>query len=115
MAKRFKFAGPKRGHFLRQWREHARLSQEQIGVAMGALGVVGLTKASISRTENGKTPYTQDVLEAFAEVVGCVPAELLARPPLDPEEIWALWDRLAAEDKPRAAAVLRAFIDKTSG
>jgi transcriptional regulator with XRE-family HTH domain len=69
MAKRFKFAGPKRGHFLRQWREHARLSQEQVGVAMGALGV-GLSKASISRIENEKTPYTQDVLEAFAEVVG---------------------------------------------
>jgi hypothetical protein len=67
--------------------------------------------ARVSRVENGITPYTQDVLETYARVLGCTVADLVSRPPSDPEGLWAIWDRLRAEDRRRAVVILRALVD----
>lgn len=109
MAKRFKFVGTYQPHFLRQWREYRGLSLEAMAEAITALDVIagGLTKATLSRVETGKTPYTRDTLEAYAVVCGCEPVELLGRPPADPEGIWTIWNRLHHGDRPRAIALLR--------
>jgi transcriptional regulator with XRE-family HTH domain len=105
MARRYKTGTPARRHFLRHWREHRGFSQDQLADA------IGISKASVSRVENGITPYTQDVVEAYARVLGCTVADLVSRPPSDPEGLWAIWDRLHADDKRRAVAVLRALVD----
>jgi transcriptional regulator with XRE-family HTH domain len=109
MAKRYKSGAPARPHFLRHWREHRGLSQDQVA------GAIGISKASVSRVENGITPYTQDVVEAYARLLRCTVADLVSRPPADPEGLWAIWDRLRAEDKPRAIAILRALVDANPG
>ena len=101
MAKRYKSGTPARNHFLRHWREHRGLSQDQVADA------IGISKASVSRVENGITPYTQDVLEAYARVLDCTVADLVSRPPSDPEGLWAIWERLRAEDRRRAVALPR--------
>jgi transcriptional regulator with XRE-family HTH domain len=105
MARRYKSRTPARNHFLRHWREHRGLSQDQVAEA------IGISKASVSRVENGITPYTQDVLETYARVLGCTVADLVSRPPSDPEGLWAIWDRLRAEDRRRAVVILRALVD----
>jgi transcriptional regulator with XRE-family HTH domain len=109
MAKRFKSGAPAQPHFLRYWREHRGLSQDQVADA------IGISKASVSRVENGITPYTQDVLESYARVLECTVADLVSRPPSDPEGLWAIWERLRAEDRPRAVAILRALADPNPG
>ena len=79
MAVRFKKNGPLDRTYLKQWREFRGLSQEALGEQMGK----GTSGASVSRVENGETPYTQDWLEAAAEVLGCTPADLISRDPRD--------------------------------
>jgi transcriptional regulator with XRE-family HTH domain len=105
MAKRYKTGEAARPHFLRHWREYRGLSQDKLAV------VIGVSKATVSRVESGITPYTQDVLEAYAQALEVHPADLLTRPPADPEGLWAIWDQLRPADRPTAAAVLRAFAD----
>jgi transcriptional regulator with XRE-family HTH domain len=72
--------------------------------------LLGCSKASISRYERCLLPYTQDVLEAWARAVNCEPAELLTRPPADPEGLWLIFDRIRREERHRAAQILRAFL-----
>jgi transcriptional regulator with XRE-family HTH domain len=81
---------PKQGRrrtFIRQWREHRGLTQEQLADRLET------SVASISRLESGTQPYTQDVLEALSEALGADPASLLMRNPNDPEAIWSIWDQ----------------------
>lgn len=80
MATRFKKQGPLNRTHLKQWREARKLSQDQLADLMGTSG------ASVSRVENGETPYTQDWLEAAADALGCTAADLISRDPRDPDE-----------------------------
>ncbi len=118
MAKRFRFVGNGyRPHFMRQWRDYRRLSLDAMSEAIVALTELngGLSKASLSRIETGKTPYTRDTLEAYAIVLGCEPVDLLSRPPTDPEGLWTIFSRLRDDDKARAAAMLRARFSSDRG
>jgi transcriptional regulator with XRE-family HTH domain len=105
MAKRYKSSAPAGVHFLRHWREYRGLNQDQVAAA------IGISKASVSRIENGITPYTQDTVEACARIFGCTVADLVSRPPTDGEGLWAIWERLRTDDKRRAVAILRALVD----
>ena len=62
----------RRHHFVRAWREHRGLTQQQLADKLGT------TKANISRIENLKQGYTQDFLEACAQVLRTTPAALIA-------------------------------------
>lgn len=62
-------------HFIKEWREHKSLTQNQVADR------VDKEQATVSRIENGKVPYTQETLEAFAHAFGCEPFELLRPPP----------------------------------
>lgn len=81
--------GPKKsvGHFIAEWRDHRGLKQDQLAERLQT------SKASISRIENGKQPYTQHFLEACAEALRTDPASLIMRNPLAPEAIWTIWDQ----------------------
>ncbi|WP_280950086.1 helix-turn-helix transcriptional regulator [Rhizobium sp. LC145] len=62
-------------HFIKQWREKRRMTQEELANA------VGMAVSGISILENGKSGYSQQTLEAIAAALGCTPADLISRPP----------------------------------
>ncbi|MEM1040870.1 MAG: helix-turn-helix transcriptional regulator [Pseudomonadota bacterium] len=74
--------GPKtlkqRRIFLREWREHRNLTQEQLADR------IGTTKASISRIENLARDPQLGFLEAAAEALNCTPSDILSRDPEQP-------------------------------
>jgi transcriptional regulator with XRE-family HTH domain len=77
----------RRRHFIRAWRVHRGLTQEQLADRLDT------TKANISRIENLRQGYTQDFLEACAEALRTDAASLIIRDPSEPEGIWSIWDQ----------------------
>lgn len=99
---------PQRRLFLKEWREHRNLTQEQLADR------IGISRVMISKIERGLNPYHQAFLETAAAALMCEPADLLVRDPSQPEPIWSIWDRIPPVEKPRAIAILRALTgDKT--
>lgn len=79
-----------------------------------------LSPAHMSRVETGLRQYTQEILEAYAEILGCTPADLISRPPRDParayRELIAELPGLERELTPDAVErVTRAVIPRRSG
>lgn len=91
--------------FVREWREHRHMTQEQLAER------VGITPASLSRIERGLQAYTRGSLEALAEALQCQPADLLTRNPEDPEAPWSIWDNLKPDQQKTAIRVLKALQD----
>jgi transcriptional regulator with XRE-family HTH domain len=84
-------------HYMRAWRQSYGLTLAQMAEAITRLrGRMGATKPTLSRIENGEREYRQDILEAYAEIIGCTPGDLLSRAPTDPDGVWQ------ALRKPRA-------------
>jgi transcriptional regulator with XRE-family HTH domain len=73
-------------HFLKQWREHRGYSQE------AAAERLGMDRSNLSKIENSKVPYSQELLEHAAEVYMCSVPDLLIRDPSQSEAIWSLWE-----------------------
>lgn len=91
--------------FIRAWRNYRNLTQEQLAERVDA------TSATISRLENGKQPYSQELLEAIADSLRCEVADLITRPPHKPkDELLTLLDTLDDERRAQAARILRALI-----
>jgi transcriptional regulator with XRE-family HTH domain len=90
--------------FLREWREHRGLTQDQLAERME------MSRPQISKIERGISQYSQGFLEAAAYALACDPADLLIRDPTSPGAIWSIWDQIPEQDKPRALQVLQAFI-----
>ena len=89
----------RRKTFIKEWREYRKLTQEQLAEA------IGKSPATISHLENGNVNYTQDNLEAIAEVLLCEPEDLLSRAPDGPVDIR---DYMAKADPDLRKAILRA-------
>lgn len=70
---RLKPDGPR--HFIRQWRAHRHLTQEQLAAR------IGVTHGAISQLERGLISYTQPMLEAIADALQCEASDLIGRPP----------------------------------
>lgn len=87
MARRFPPRARRRKTFIRAWREYRGLTQDQLAERLG------ISKAQLSRIENGIQPYSQDFLEACAEELRTDPASLLMRDPNDDEALWSIWDQ----------------------
>lgn len=62
--------------FVRAWREHRRLTQEQMA------GRLDMSRENYSKIENGKVPYNQDFLEMAALAMQCNASDLLERNPV---------------------------------
>jgi transcriptional regulator with XRE-family HTH domain len=99
--KRYKKPTPRNRIYMREWRENRGLTMDQ----MEAL--IGLSKGSLSRIESGKTPYYQDVIEVYADTLGCTPADLISRSPTDPEGVFQVWDEIRDDRKAEAIEVLK--------
>lgn len=60
-----------RRHFLKEWRKHRDLTQEQASERLD------IDRTTLGRVENGKIPYSQGLLEAAADAYMCEPWDLL--------------------------------------
>jgi len=88
--------------FIRQWREYRGLSQDRLVERMRE-HVVGFSKSTLSRLENSRQAYTQPILEALAECLGCGPADLIMRDPQS--QVWSIVDTLQALPADKQATV----------
>lgn len=90
-------------HFIREWRKHRGLTQEQLAER------IGIGRSYLTKIERGARRYDQPFLEAAAEALRCGPGDLITRDPTDPEGFWSIWERLKPPERIRAVAVLRAL------
>lgn len=86
--------------FLREWREHRSLTQEQ------AAERLNISRTLLSKIENAKSPYTQGLMEAAAEAYQCEVPDLIMRDPRSP--VWSIYDTLR-ELPPEAQVQLEAI------
>lgn len=79
--------------YLKEWRKHRGYTQDRLAE------MTSISKPYLSQLETGKRQYTQDLLELFAEALGCSPADLIIRDPEDASGIWSIWDQLPAAQR----------------
>lgn len=91
----------KRGHFIKEWRKHRGLTQDQLADR------IGMNRAYLSKIESGKRRYDQPFLEAAADVLRCEPADLIIRDPSDPDGIWSIWDQLKPVERSQVVEIAR--------
>lgn len=89
----------KQRHFIKEWRKHRGLNQEQLAERMG------VTQSFVSKIENGKQSPDLAFIEMAAEVLRCEPADLIMRDPTAPESIWSIWDQLKPEQRTQLVAI----------
>lgn len=106
MSVRFqKPGGERRRHFIREWRAHRGLTMDRLADRLD------ISKATLSRIESGKQPYTQDTLEALADALSCEPADLIMRDPTASGAIWSLWEKATVAQRQQIESVVRALVD----
>lgn len=91
-------------NYLRQWREFAKLSQDDLAERAGT------TKGVISLLENEKRPLSSKWLRKFAEILGTQPGYILDLDPteMDPE-IFEAWQSVRKEDRAQVLRILSTF------
>lgn len=89
--------------FIREWRKHRGLTQEQLALRMG------VARSYISLVEKGLRRYDQPFLEAAADALNCRPADLIMRPPGVADEIRQVFEELSQDEQRQALAVIRAL------
>ena len=99
----------KKPHYIREWRKHRQLTQEQLAER------IGIARSYLTKIERGTRRYDQPFLEAAAEQLRCEPCDLIMRDPSDPEGIWSIWDQLKPSQRIQAMAVLRAITSVATG
>lgn len=92
--------GPPR-HYVKEWRKFRQLTQERLAER------TPFTPGAISQLETGRTSYTQDMLEALAEALDCLPGDLISRNPFKDGDVIHLFNSLP-EDKQRLALTMLA-------
>lgn len=100
----------RRRYFFREWRQHRRLTQTQAGER------VDKDQSTLSRIENGESPFDQDFLEKAAEAYQCEPADLLMRNPKDEDAVWSIFDNLKTatlEEKKQVVRIVGAALKRT--
>ncbi|UXN69929.1 helix-turn-helix domain-containing protein [Devosia neptuniae] len=105
MSNRFQKQGTRHRHFIREWRTYRGLTQEMLAERLD------ISKASLSRLETGKQPYTQDMLEALAEALMCEPADLIMRDPTSQDAIWSIWENASPAQRTQITTVVKALFD----
>jgi transcriptional regulator with XRE-family HTH domain len=93
--------------FLRQWRKHKGLTQEEVAEQLS------VDTTTVGRIEKGELPYNQDYLERIAIIFGVDVTDLLAVNPLQLDPPKVVYDRLRhapAEVQNRAIAIIEALL-----
>lgn len=89
--------------FIREWRRYRNLTLERLADRLE------VTPGNLSQLERGLIGYSQPLLEALANALGCSVADLLIRDPTDPEGIWSIWEGLKPAERHQAIEVLKAL------
>lgn len=82
MPKRIRGPQPRRKTFLKHWREHNDLTLEAVAPEFD------VSPSQLSRIENAKSPYTQDMLELAAVIYKTDILSLLFRDPKHSDPVW---------------------------
>ena len=91
-------------HYLREWRKHAGLTQEQLAEA------IGTSKSQISELERYNLQLSPKWLRRLAPVLKVQPGHILDHDPEDLDtDIIDIWTRIPERDRVQAARVLRSF------
>lgn len=96
-------------HFIKEWRKHRGLTQEQVA------NRVHMTRNNVSKVESFNRPYTQQTLPLFAEALGCDAADLLRAPPSPdrPESEFEYYKRILTENQlKQAVEVIRVMFSR---
>lgn len=99
----------KQRHFIKEWRNHRGLNQEQLAER------VGVSRPQLSRIESNKREADLALLERLAEALMTDPASLIMRDPSDPEGIWSLWDALSPPQRQTGIGMLKVIRGDRSG
>lgn len=91
-------------HFIKEWRKHRGLTQDQLAER------IGVSPAVLSRIESGRQRYNQDMLEAIGRVLTCAPADLIGRDPTDAAA--ATWATLTPGERVAVTQVAKTFLDR---
>lgn len=91
----------KQPHYIKEWRKHRGLNQEELAER------IGIARSYLSKIESGKRRYDQPFLEAAAVVLRCEPADLIVRDPSDPDGIWSIWDQLSPVQRNQGVELLK--------
>lgn len=62
--------------------------------------------STISQLETGKQGYSQPMLEALADALGCQPADLLMRDPTKRDAVWSIEDQLKSASPEKRDEIL---------
>ena len=72
-----------------------------------------ISRTQLSKIENMRSPYSQGLLEAAAEVYRCDVADLLIRDPTQPDAPWLIYETLKkapAERQKQIHAVIETLL-----
>lgn len=101
--------GPKKRHFIKEWRRYRKLTQEKLATRLD------ISTSHISQIERGTINYTRETLEAIAYALACEPADLLGRDPNRPDnELRMIIDNLAPDMQPRVLRVVKALVSEAA-
>lgn len=88
--------------FLKAWRNYRGMTQEQVAEALD------ISRALVSKIENGKSPYSQAQIEAMARLYRASPGDLLDRDPRDGgAELASLIRNLPANQQAQVADIVQ--------
>lgn len=95
---------PSNRWFLKAWRKHRGYNQERMAE------MSELSLGYYNEVETGKRRYNQDLLERFADVLQCDPADLITRDPADPEAIWDLYDKMTSTQRAQVVEIAKTLL-----
>jgi len=87
--------------YIREWRQYRELTLEELA------GELDMTASHFSMLERGQRGYTQETLEAIAEVLKTSVGSLLTRNPVKEGSEWAAWDQADPADRKLALELLK--------
>lgn len=91
-------------HYLKEWRKHRKLTQEQLAEK------VGTSKSQISELERYNLQLSPKWLNKIGPVLEVQPGHILDHDPADLDsDIIDIWTRIPQRDRAQAAKVLRSF------
>lgn len=94
---------PRQPWFLKEWRIHRHLSQEELASR------VRMTQGMISQLELLKVDYTASHLPDLAKALQCTVRDLLFRPPEAPESLDNLADGLPEPSRRQLTEIAKTF------
>ncbi|WP_227340044.1 helix-turn-helix transcriptional regulator [Sphingopyxis sp. P8] len=91
-------------NYLREWREHSGLTQEQLAT------LVGTSPNMIGYLESGKRSLTHQWLVRLSRHLGTTAGAILDSPPRDVTALMQMWSQIPRESREQALRTLRSFV-----